>query len=87
MTPEWTSVGPWKTRFARNKNAAWEFIRFLTSDWAFRTMAENDRMVKESQGRLYMPSQCPVKKLNDEFYRKYVLGNPRVPEAMRTPGP
>ena len=68
---------------AKNKQAAWEFIRFLTSDYSFRILAENDRIVAEAQGRLYMPNQCPVKKLNEEFYRRYVLGNERLPERFK----
>ncbi|MGB2822681.1 MAG: extracellular solute-binding protein, partial [Phycisphaerae bacterium] len=68
---------------AKNKRAAWEFIRFLTSDRAFRIGAENDRILAESQGRLYVPNQCPVKKLNDEFYEKYVLRNDRLPQRFK----
>ena len=68
---------------ARSKDAAWEFIRFITSDRAFRITAENDRILAESQGRLYVPSQCPVKKLNQEFYKKYVLNNNRLPPRFK----
>ena len=68
---------------AKNKRAAWEFIRFLTSDRAFRIGAENDRILAESQGRLYVPNQCPVRKLNDEFYEKYVLRNDRLPQRFK----
>ena len=68
---------------AKNKLAAWEFIRFITSDRAFRIAAENDRILAESQGRLYLPNQCPVKKLNQEFYEKYVLGNDRLPRRFK----
>ena len=68
---------------ARNKPAAWEFIRFITSDRAFRIAAENDRILAESQGRLYVPVQCPVRKLNEEFYEKYVLNNDRLPRRFK----
>ncbi len=69
---------------AHHKDAAWEFIRFITSDKAFRMGAENDRIVAESQGRLFVPNQCPVEKLNEEFYEKYVLRNDRLPTRFKT---
>jgi multiple sugar transport system permease protein len=68
---------------ARNKDAAWELIRFLTADHAFRVTAENDRVLAESMGRLYLPNQCPVKAINEEFFAKYVLGNERLPQRFK----
>ena len=68
---------------ARHKDAAWEFIRFLTSDHAFRIRIENVRLIQESKGRLFVPGQCPVKKLNEEFYRRYVLNNDRLPQRFK----
>jgi ABC-type sugar transport system permease subunit/ABC-type glycerol-3-phosphate transport system substrate-binding protein len=68
---------------ARNKDAAWELIRFITSDRAFRIVVENERVIAESQGRLYVPNQCPVKKLNEEFYGKYVQNNERLPQRFK----
>ena len=68
---------------ARNKDAAWQFINFITSDRAFRILAENDRLVSEFQGRLYMPAQQPVKALNEEFYETYVRNNERLPQRFK----
>ena len=68
---------------ARNKDAAWELIRFLASDRAFRGIVESERMLAESQGRLFVPRQCPVKKLNEEFYERYILNSGRLPARFK----
>ena len=68
---------------AKNKEAGWQFIKFLTSDRAFRIVAENSRLVAEFQGRLFVPAQQPVKSLNEEFYRTYVMQNDRLPQRFK----
>ena len=68
---------------ARHKKEAWELIRWLTSDRAFHIRAENDRLLHEAQGRLFVPLQCPVKKVNQELYETYVLGNDRLPRRFK----
>ena len=85
-TPAISWSGGWSYAIpstARNKPAAWELIRFLTSDQAFRVRAENDRILAESQGRLFVPYQCPIKKVNAELYDKYVLNNARLPQRFK----
>ncbi|MBI2200696.1 MAG: extracellular solute-binding protein [Armatimonadetes bacterium] len=68
---------------ARNKDAAWAFIRHVTSDRAIRLMVESDREIVEAQGRLFIPGQSPVVHLNELFFAQYVAGNPLVPEKIR----
>ena len=68
---------------ARHKDAAWEFIKYITSERAVRIMTEIDREVTESQGRLYIPGQSPQWRLNDVFYERYVYSNPRMPENIK----
>ncbi len=68
---------------AHHKEAAWELIRYLTSDRAFLIRAENDRRLQQAQGRLFVPRPCPVKRANEQLYETYVVGNERLPEYFR----
>jgi len=68
---------------AKHKEAAWQLIKFLTSDRAFEIVAENERLVAEFQGRLYVPSQQPVPSLNEKFYNRYVVNNDRLPQRFK----
>ncbi len=67
---------------AKNKQAAWDFIRFVTSDRGFRLRWEADRQIAEAQGRPFLPNQCPVKHLNEAFYEQYVAGNAALPRRF-----
>ena len=69
---------------ARNKDAAWEFIRFMASDRAFEIWIESEREIAEAQGHMYIPRQVPVIDLNERFHEKYVFGNPRMPENFKS---
>ncbi|MCS7033392.1 MAG: extracellular solute-binding protein, partial [Phycisphaerae bacterium] len=64
---------------ARNKQAAWEFIRFMTSEQAFRIQIESDRARYEAEGRPFLPHQQPLRQLNEEVFQRYVAGNPSLP--------
>ncbi|MHC4202632.1 MAG: extracellular solute-binding protein, partial [Planctomycetota bacterium] len=68
---------------ARNKEAAWAFIRFLSSDRAFWIWRENERAIEEAKGHLYIPSQAPVVDLNAKLFEKYVMKNPRIPQKYK----
>lgn len=83
-TVSWT--GGWSFAIpttARNKDAAWEFIRFMSSDRALTIWMESEREITEAQGRLFIPRQLPVVELNEAFYRKYVAENPLVPQNIK----
>ena len=68
---------------AKNKDAAWEFIRFMTSDRALTIWMESEREIAEAQGRLFIPRQLPVKELNEHFFETYVYDSPVVPENIK----
>ena len=68
---------------AKNKDAAWEFVRFMTSDRALTIWMESEREIAEAQGRLFIPRQLPVKKLNERFFETYVYNSPLVPESIK----
>ena len=57
---------------AKNKEAAWELIRFLSSWRANEIMAESERLTNESQGRVFVPTQQANKKINEWLFDKYV---------------
>lgn len=68
---------------ARNKEAAWEFIRFMMSERALAIRLEAERAVCESQGRLYIPGQIPIVSLNEWAFEKYVFSNPLIPKKYK----
>jgi len=68
---------------ARHKEAAWEFIRFLTGRQAQRIWRESERATADAQGYLYIPGQNPRRDLNESGFRTYVYDNPQVPEKFK----
>ena len=72
---------------ARQKAAAWELIRFLSSRRAMAIMAESNRRTEESQGRVYVPAQLPGPGVNDWLFSTYVFNkpgmDPKVAAAVR----
>jgi len=68
---------------AKKKEAAWEFIRYMTSDEGMRIIEESQKEIFEAQGRLFLPHQVPMIKLNDEFAQKYVYDNPALPKNVK----
>ena len=69
---------------SQNKQAAWDFIRFMTSDRSFKIRMESDRQVAEALGRIYLPPQLPGPALNEYAFDKYVKDNPDVPTKFQT---
>ena len=70
-------------RVARNKQAAWEFIRFMVSQRGLRIRFEGERALSQAQGRLYIPGQLPQIRLNEMFFKEYVYDNPQVPQKYK----
>lgn len=68
---------------AKNKDAAWEFIRFMSSDRALMIWMESEREIAEAQGRLFIPRQLPVIRLNEACFRRYVEDHPLVPQRIK----
>lgn len=57
---------------AKQKDGAWELIRFLSSRRAHEIMAESERLTNESQGRVFVPTQQANKKINEWLFDRYV---------------
>lgn len=72
---------------AKQKQGAWELIRFLSSESTRKLLSESERLTMESQGRVYIPNQLANRKLNEAVYKTYVydsLGiDPKVKAAAR----
>ena len=68
---------------SKNQQAAWEFIRYMTSDRSYRIQMESDRQVAEALGRVYLPPQYPVPALNDFAFSTFVKDNPEVPRRFQ----
>lgn len=72
---------------ARNKQAAWEFIRFMAGEKSARIQLESDRVTAESQGQPFVPKQQPMREMNEWAYQHYVVENrqllPRYKDAMK----
>lgn len=84
--PQVTWNGGWAYAIpatAKNKDAAWEFIRYMTSDRAMTIWMESEREVAEAQGRLFLPRQLPMKELNDQFFEHYVYSSPLIPDRIK----
>ncbi len=73
---------------AKNKEAAWELIRYLTSKDAIGMRIEAERQFAQAEGRFYFPEQSPQKEINVWQYQKYVYDDPTIDakykEAIRT---
>ena len=68
---------------AHHKEAAWELIRFLTSEPALRTMARVNKDLADAHGQLYCPLQNAQWAINDKLYGEYVFNNPQMPEKFK----
>ncbi len=63
---------------AKNKEAGWELIRFFSSQRGQEVMAESKRLTLASQGRVFVPTQCANKRINQWLFDKYVFNNPSM---------
>lgn len=83
-------VGGWAYAIpstARQKEGAWELIRFLCSRRALEIMMASEHFTYLSQGRPFVPRQYPNREHNEWVYATYVRDNPslepKFKEAMR----
>ncbi|MBN1269521.1 MAG: extracellular solute-binding protein [Kiritimatiellae bacterium] len=83
-------VGGWAYAIpstARQKEGAWELVRFLSSQRAIEIMMASEHLTYLSQGRPYIPRQYPHRLQNEWVYDTYVLKNdalePKFKHAMR----
>ena len=64
---------------ARNKQAAWKFIKWMVSRDAFLLQENARRDIAMSQGQLFVPQLSPRKSVNAEYYKAFVNGSPPLP--------
>jgi ABC-type sugar transport system permease subunit/ABC-type glycerol-3-phosphate transport system substrate-binding protein len=84
-------VGGWAYAIpstAREKQGAWELIRYLSSQRSHAIMMESQYFTYLSQGRPFIPRQFPHRQQNDWAFRTYVQENeavePRFKQAIGT---
>jgi ABC-type sugar transport system permease subunit/ABC-type glycerol-3-phosphate transport system substrate-binding protein len=63
---------------AKNKQAGWELIRFLTSRKAIELMRDAEKQLADAEGRIFFPNQLPQQELNEWQYEKYTFSNEAV---------
>lgn len=63
---------------ARNPNAAWEFIRFSTSEEGYRILLDSQREAAEAMGRAFIPDFTPRPKVNQRFLDAHVYPDSRI---------
>src|SRR5438046_5391581 len=68
---------------ARQKEAAWELLRFLCSQQAREIIGESERLRLQSIGRIYVPTQHANRHINEWAYQKYIASDPTIPTKLR----
>ncbi len=63
---------------ARHKEAAWELLRYLSSQRANKIIADTTRLNLASQGRVFVPTQNANKKINQFLFDRYVFNDPQM---------
>lgn len=79
-------VGGWTYSIpatAKNKQAAWELIRYLTSKDAIAMRIEAERQFAQAEGRFYFPEQSPQMEINEWQYKKYVYDDPAIDQKYK----
>jgi multiple sugar transport system permease protein len=67
---------------ARNKQGAWELVRFLCSKRAIEIIGNSERARLQSIGRVYVPPQNSNRKINEWLFANY-LDNPAIQPKIR----
>src|SRR2546428_2788721 len=68
---------------ARNKEAAWELLRFLCSQRAREIIGDSERQRLESIGRVYVPMQNANRNINRWLFDHYLASNPAIQPKVR----
>jgi len=63
---------------SKHKEAAWELLRYLSTQRANEIYSESQRLTLAAQGRVFVPTQNANKKINEWLFEKYVYNNPRM---------
>ena len=70
-------------RNSRNPDGAWALIRFLASERGQLLLAETQRRFTEANGRIYVPTQTPVPRINELLAARYVRDNAKLSSDVR----
>ncbi len=63
---------------SKHKEAAWELLRYLSTQRANEIYSESQRLTLAAQGRVFVPTQNANKKINEWLFEKYVYNNPQM---------
>ena len=68
---------------ARQKEAAWELLKFMSSQRAREIIGESERLRLQSIGRIYVPTQNANRHINEWAFQKYIASDPTIPARLR----
>ena len=68
---------------ARQKEGAWELVKFMCSQHAREIIGESERLRLQSIGRIYVPTQNANRHINEWAFQKYIASDPAVPIKLR----
>jgi multiple sugar transport system permease protein len=68
---------------ARQKEGAWELLKFMCSQHAREIIGESERLRLQSIGRIYVPTQNANRHINEWAFQKYIASDPAVPSKLR----
>jgi ABC-type sugar transport system permease subunit/ABC-type glycerol-3-phosphate transport system substrate-binding protein len=79
-------VGGWAYAIpstAKEKDGAWELMRFLVSRRSLRIVAASSEHSAAAQGQLYMPRQNPNREHNEWLHQTRIEDNPDLPRKFK----
>src|SRR5438477_1167895 len=68
---------------ARQKEGAWELLKFMCSQHAREIIGESERLRLQSIGRIYVPTQNANRHINEWAFQKYISSDPAIPGKLR----
>jgi ABC-type sugar transport system permease subunit/ABC-type glycerol-3-phosphate transport system substrate-binding protein len=68
---------------ARQKEGAWELLKFMCSQRAREIIGESERLRLQSIGRIYVPTQNANRHINEWAFQKYIASDPAIPTKLR----
>ena len=68
---------------ARQKEGAWELLKFMCSQHAREIIGESERLRLQSIGRIYVPTQNANRHINEWAFQKYIASDPAIPAKLR----
>ena len=68
---------------ARQKEGAWELLKFMCSQRAREIIGESERLRLQSIGRIYVPTQNANRHINEWAFQKYIASDPTIPAKLR----